>query len=114
MTDCIFCKIAAGDIPVDFIYKDEDVVAFPDMSPQAPTHILVIPRKHISTLNEAGDEDTERLGKLLRAASTIAQQQGFAEEGYRSVLNCNELAGQTVFHVHLHLLAGRAMHWPPG
>ena len=114
MTDCLFCKIIQGDIPGDIVYQDDDVLAFNDLNPQAPTHILIIPKKHIATTNDAQDEDAAVLGKLMLTAKKIAEDKGFADDGYRMVTNCNELAGQTVFHIHLHLLAGRAMHWPPG
>lgn len=112
--DCLFCKISKGDIPADIVYQDDELLAFRDISPQAPTHILVIPRKHIATLNDATEEDAPMLGKLMRVASTLASEAGCAEEGYRVVMNCNAGAGQTVFHIHLHLLCGRPMHWPPG
>jgi len=114
MTDCIFCKIVSGDIPGDIVYQDDDVLAFRDLNPQAPTHILVIPKQHFSTTNDLDAQDAELAGKLILAAKNIAKQEGIAEEGYRTVLNCNRGAGQTVFHIHLHLLGGRPMGWPPG
>ena len=114
MEDCIFCKIAAGEIPADKIYEDDTVVAFRDLSPQAPTHVLVIPRKHIATLNDLQPEDEAILGRMYGAAREIAVREGVAEPGYRTVVNCNEGGGQAVFHIHLHLLGGRMMHWPPG
>ncbi len=114
MTDCIFCKIVSGDIPGDIIYQDDDVLAFRDLNPQAPTHILVIPKKHIATTNEIEPEDAELVGKMYLAAKQIAKDEGIAESGYRCVLNCNAEAGQTVFHIHLHILGGRPMGWPPG
>lgn len=114
MDDCVFCKIAAGEIPADRVYEDESVVAFRDLNPQAPTHVLVIPRRHIATLNDVTPGDEETIGRLFLAAREIAAREGFAETGYRTVVNCNEAGGQTVFHVHLHLLGGRMMHWPPG
>ena len=114
MTDCIFCKIVSGDIPADIVYQDEDVVAFRDLNPQAPTHILVIPRKHIATTNDIQPEDAELVGKMHLAAKQIARDEGIAESGYRTVLNCNAAAGQTVFHIHLHVMGGRPMGWPPG
>lgn len=114
MTDCIFCKIASGEIPGDIVYQDDHVVAFRDLNPQAPTHILVIPREHYSTTNDLDEADAELAGKLILAAKKIAHEEGIAEEGYRTVLNCNRGAGQTVFHIHLHLLGGRPMGWPPG
>lgn len=114
MDDCIFCKIVAGDIPADIIYEDEQVLAFRDLNPQAPTHALVIPRRHISTLNDLAEADAELIGRMHLAARTVAEQDGIAETGYRTVFNCNEGAGQTVFHIHLHVLGGRRMNWPPG
>ena len=114
MTDCIFCKIVSGDIPGDIVYQDDDVLAFRDLNPQAPTHVLVIPKKHISTTNDIQPEDASLVGKMFLAAQQVAQQEGIAESGYRSVLNCNEGAGQSVFHIHLHILGGRQMTWPPG
>jgi histidine triad (HIT) family protein len=112
--DCLFCKILAGDIHAEVIYESDDAVAFRDINPQAPTHVLIIPRRHIATINDlqAGDESV--VGSLYLAAKTIAAQEGLAEDGYRVVMNCNEGAGQTVFHLHLHLLGGRPLSWPPG
>jgi len=112
--DCIFCKIAAGQIPAKIAYQDDDVVAFHDLQPQAPTHILVIPRKHIATVNDLTPDDAALVGKLFLAARQIASEQGFAADGYRLVMNTNRDAGQSVFHIHLHLLAGRSLSWPPG
>ena len=112
--NCIFCKIANGELESEIVYQDEDVLAFQDINPQAPTHILCIPRKHISTTNELTEDDEAVTGKLLLTASQLAKQLGFAEDGYRLVMNCNGHAGQTVFHIHLHLLGGRHMSWPPG
>lgn len=114
MSDTIFGKIAAGEMSADIVYADDEVVAFRDVSPQAPTHILVIPRKPIPTLNAAQLEDVELLGKLLLAAAKVAAQEGIAASGYRVVVNCNAAAGQTVFHLHLHVLGGRPLQWPPG
>lgn len=114
MSDTIFGKIASGEIAADLVYQDEDVVAFRDISPQAPTHLLVIPRKPIPTLDAAGPEDAALLGKLLLVAAQVARESGIAERGYRTVINCNAQAGQTVFHLHLHVLGGRPMQWPPG
>jgi histidine triad (HIT) family protein len=114
MSDTVFGKIARGEIPADILYQDEDVVAFRDLSPQAPTHVLVIPRKPIATLNDLEPDDAELVGKLFLAAKTVARKEGVADSGYRVVINCNAGAGQTVFHLHLHLLGGRAMRWPPG
>jgi histidine triad (HIT) family protein len=114
MSDTLFGKIAAGEVPADIVYEDEDVVAFRDIGPQAPTHVLVIPRKPIPTINDLESEDAELVGKLFLAAKKIAQEEGIAEAGYRTVINCNAGAGQTVYHLHLHLLGGRPMQWPPG
>ena len=114
MEDCIFCKIAAGDIPADKVYEDDTVVAFRDLNPQAPTHVLVVPRKHIATLNDLEAEDEAVVGRMYAAVREIAQREDLAEAGYRTVVNCNEAGGQVVFHIHLHLLGGRMMHWPPG
>ena len=114
MTDDLFLKIIERDIPADIVYEDDDVLAFRDINPQAPLHVLVIPKKHIRTLNDVSGEDQTLLGKLLIVARNIARDEGFAEEGYRVVMNCNRDAGQTVFHIHVHLLAGRSLSWPPG
>ncbi|WP_373507075.1 histidine triad nucleotide-binding protein [Thiocapsa sp.] len=114
MSDTIFGKIANGEISADIVYEDEDLVAFRDIHPQAPTHILVIPRKPIPTLNEVQPEDAELIGKLFLAAAKIAEQEGIARSGYRTLINCNAAAGQTVYHLHLHILGGRPMQWPPG
>ena len=114
MEDCLFCKIIAGDIPADIVYESETAIAFRDINPQAPTHVLIIPRKHIATINDISEEDQAIVGSLYSAAREIARDEGYAESGYRAVMNCNEDAGQTVFHIHLHLLAGRPMGWPPG
>ena len=112
--DCLFCKILAGEIPADIIYESETAIAFRDINPQAPTHVLIIPRQHIATINDIQAEDHAVIGSLFSAAREIAKQEGFSDEGYRAVMNCNEAAGQTVFHVHLHLLGGRGLSWPPG
>ena len=114
MTDCLFCKIAAGEIAAELVFKNDSVVAFRDINPQAPTHILVIPRKHIATINDIGQDDSSLVGELYLVAAELARKEGFADEGYRVVMNCNEGAGQTVFHIHLHLLGGRRFSWPPG
>jgi histidine triad (HIT) family protein len=114
MSDTIFGKIAAGEVSADIVYEDDDLVAFRDLHPQAPTHILVIPRKPIPTLNEVQPEDAELIGKLFLAAAKIAEQEGIARSGYRTLINCNAAAGQTVYHLHLHILGGRPMQWPPG
>lgn len=112
--NCLFCEIANGEIESEIIYQDAEVLAFRDINPVAPTHILCIPRKHISTTNDLQEEDEALAGKLFLTASKLAKQLGFAEDGYRLVMNCNGHAGQTVFHIHLHLLGGRHMSWPPG
>ncbi|WP_415905292.1 histidine triad nucleotide-binding protein [Neptuniibacter sp. QD48_55] len=111
--DCLFCKIINKEIPAEIIYEDEHVIAFNDISPQAPTHALIIPRKHIATLNDISAEDTEVVGHMVKTASTIAKQLGIDESGYRTVFNCNSDGGQTVYHIHLHLLGGKPMGWPP-
>jgi histidine triad (HIT) family protein len=112
--NCLFCKMVSGAIKPDLVYQDDKVLAFRDINPQAPTHILVIPKRHVATLNELRDEDVELAGRLLLTARRIAKEEGLAEAGYRTVMNTNADAGQTVFHVHLHLLGGRRMQWPPG
>jgi histidine triad (HIT) family protein len=114
MSDTIFGKIAAGEVAADIVYQDEDVVAFRDLGPQAPVHVLVIPRKPIATLNDLAPEDAELVGKMFLAAKKVAEQEGIAEAGYRTVVNCNAAGGQSVYHLHLHLLGGRPMQWPPG
>jgi histidine triad (HIT) family protein len=112
--DCLFCRIAAGDLPADIVHQDEELVAFRDIHPQAPTHILIIPRRHIETLNDLTAADGEIVGRMILTAQTLAAREGIAEAGYRTVMNCNREAGQSVFHIHLHLLGGRPMGWPPG
>ena len=114
MTDCIFCKIAAGEIPATKVYDDGEVLAFRDINPEAPVHLLVIPRRHIATLNDLTEADAALIGWLYLAAKQVAIELGVAENGYRTVINCNRDAGQIVFHVHMHLLAGRELGWPPG
>jgi histidine triad (HIT) family protein len=113
-TDCLFCKIVAGDIRAEIIYESESAIAFRDINPQAPTHVLIIPRQHIATINDLDEDDGPTVGHLFKAAKEIAAAEGFADDGYRVVMNCNEAAGQTVFHIHLHLLGGRLLTWPPG
>ena len=114
MADCLFCKIARREIPAALVYEDERVIAFSDINPQAPTHVLVVPKRHIATLNDLGTEDDRLVGELVRRAAAIAAERGLAPGGYRTVFNTNRDAGQTVFHIHLHLLGGRGMAWPPG
>jgi histidine triad (HIT) family protein len=111
---CLFCRIASGEIPASKVYEDDEVFAFNDINPQAPLHVLVIPKRHIATTNDLSAADEALVGRLVRRAAAIAAEKGYAERGYRTVFNCNAEAGQTVFHVHLHLLAGRGLGWPPG
>lgn len=114
MPDCIFCKIIAGEIPSQRVFEDDEILAFEDVSPAAPTHVLVIPKQHIETVNDLTGEQAELTGKLLLRAKAIAGERGLSEDGYRLVMNCMRGAGQTVFHIHLHLLGGRPFTWPPG
>lgn len=114
MTDTLFAKIIRREIPADIVHEDDEVLGFRDIHPQAPVHVLFVPKKPFATLNELSDADGPTVGKLVLAAVRWAGQQGFSEDGYRLVMNCNRDGGQTVYHLHLHLLAGRAMHWPPG
>tara|TARA_Y100001970_G_scaffold278038_1_gene383170 strand:- start:65 stop:409 length:345 start_codon:yes stop_codon:yes gene_type:complete len=114
MTDCLFCKIIDGEIPGDIVYENDSVLAFNDINPIAPVHILIIPKEHIATLNDLEEKHTQTMGELFLAAKKIASEKGFSESGYRTVFNCNKDAQQTVFHIHLHLIAGRQMTWPPG
>ena len=111
---CLFCKIAAGEIPASKVYEDERLLAFNDINPQAPMHVLVIPKRHIATLNELAAGDDALVGAMVRTAAAIAKEKGYDGPGYRTVFNCNAQAGQTVFHVHLHVLGGRTLTWPPG
>jgi histidine triad (HIT) family protein len=112
--DCLFCKIVAGDIPATIVREDATALAFEDVNPQAPLHVLVVPRRHIATLNELTGDDEALIGHLVGMARDIARDRGLDSKGYRTVFNCNADAGQTVFHIHLHLLAGRTLSWPPG
>ncbi|MDE2088476.1 MAG: histidine triad nucleotide-binding protein [Gammaproteobacteria bacterium] len=114
MPDCIFCKMVAGEIQPDLVYQDQYVIAFRDINPQAPTHVLVVPREHIATLNDLTPEHASLIGRMYLAAQAVAHQEGIAERGYRTLINCNPEAGQTVYHLHLHVLGGRHMRWPPG
>jgi histidine triad (HIT) family protein len=114
MADCLFCKIVEGKIPAKVVHRDEHCLGFADINPQAPLHLLLIPLRHIPSLNDATVEDRETLGHLMFCAQKLAEDNGFADSGYRVVMNTNADAGQTVFHVHLHLLAGRNLGWPPG
>lgn len=112
--DCLFCKIVRKEIPAKVQYEDDQVLAFHDIGPQAPTHVLVIPKKHLSTLNDLGDGDKDLIGRLILKGTEIAKELGHADKGYRLVANCQEEAGQSVFHIHLHVLGGRRFSWPPG
>ena len=114
MSDCLFCKIIAGAIPAKLVHEDDELIAFSDINPQAPLHALIVPRRHIPTLNDLAPADDALVGSMFRRAAAIATERGYADRGYRTVFNCNAEAGQSVFHIHLHLLAGRGMHWPPG
>jgi histidine triad (HIT) family protein len=111
---CLFCRIVAGEIPAKRVYEDEELLAFEDIKPEAPTHVLIIPKRHVATLNDLQQIDDSMIGAMVRRASTIAKERGLDSEGYRTVFNTNGHAGQTVFHIHLHLLAGRRFGWPPG
>ena len=112
--DCLFCKIVDGGIPADIVYENDSLVAFRDINPKAPTHILLIPRRHVATMNDLQDGDESLVGDLFLTAARLAADEGLADDGYRVVMNCNEAAGQSVFHIHLHLMGGRTMTWPPG
>lgn len=114
MPDCLFCKIISREIPAKIVYEDGRTVVIQDINPQAPFHVLVLPRQHIATLNELTPAEDGLVGEMIRRAASLARERGFDARGYRTVFNCNREAGQTVFHVHLHLLAGRAFTWPPG
>lgn len=112
--DCIFCRIAAWEIPAKVAYQDSEIMAFHDINPQAPVHLQIIPRRHIARISELTEETLPLVGKLVRAANRLAREMAIAEPGYRLVMNCNAAAGQSVYHIHLHLLGGRPMRWPPG
>ena len=114
VSDCLFCKIIAGQIPATIVYSDDRLVAFKDINPQAPMHVLIVPRRHISSLNELKGEDDGVVGEMVRRAAALATEHGHSDRGYRTVFNCNADAGQTVFHIHLHVLGGRRLGWPPG
>jgi len=111
---CLFCKIIEREIPAAIVFEDDQMIAFNDINPQAPTHVLIVPKRHIETLTDLTEGDDEIVGALVRRAAAIAAERGFAAKGYRTVFNTNRDAGQTVFHIHLHLLGGRSMTWPPG
>lgn len=114
MNDCLFCRIVRKEIPASVVYEDEDMLVFNDINPQAPLHALVVPTRHIATLNELSAEDEALVGRMVRRAASIARERGYADRGFRTVFNTNAEAGQTVFHIHLHVLAGRGLTWPPG
>lgn len=114
MSNCLFCRIVAGEIPASVVYQDDRLFAFRDVNPQAPAHVLIVPRQHVASLNELGPEHDGLVGEMVRRAGLLARELGHADAGYRTVFNCNAAAGQTVFHIHLHLLAGRTLGWPPG
>ncbi|MEL0615576.1 histidine triad nucleotide-binding protein [Cobetia marina] len=112
--DCLFCKIINREIPADIVYEDEEVLAFNDIHPQAPTHVLIIPKQHIATLNDIEESQLATVGRLQYTAARLAKKSGFADDGYRVVMNCNEDGGQTVYHIHMHLMGGRRFTWPAG
>jgi histidine triad (HIT) family protein len=114
MKECVFCRIIDGTIPAAKVHEDTEVVAFKDLNPQAPLHVLIVPRRHIATLNDLQPSDDGLVGTMVRTAADLARAHGYDQRGYRTVFNCNREAGQTVFHIHLHLLAGRGLTWPPG
>jgi len=114
LEDCLFCKIAAGKMDTDFIYQDEQVVVFEDINPKAPVHLFIVPKKHISDLNSLETEDSELIGHIYQIAKQMAAEYDIAESGYRLVSNCGDDGGQTVYHIHFHLLGGRKLQWPPG
>ena len=114
MDDCLFCKIVAGDIPADKVFENNNIYAFRDIDPKAPTHILIIPKEHISTTNDLDESHKTLEGEIMLTAKEIPGQEGIADSGYRTVFNCNQDGGQAVYHIHLHLLGGRHMNWPPG
>ena len=114
MSDCLFCRIIAREIPGQIVYEDDEVVVLKDINPQAPLHVLIVPRRHIATLNDLVPGDDGLIGSMFRRAALLAKEHGYAERGYRTVFNTNREAGQSVFHIHLHLLAGRSLTWPPG
>ena len=114
MSECLFCRIIGGDIKGAIVHQDTDLVAIKDINPQAPLHVLIMPRQHIATINDLTPANDALVGSMFRAAARLAKEAGYSERGYRTVFNCNSEAGQSVFHIHLHLLAGRGMAWPPG
>src|SRR5947199_10367292 len=114
MADCLFCRIVARDVPASIVYEDERLIAFNDINPQAPVHVLIVPKKHVPTLTDLTAGEDALVGEMVRRAGAIASERGISAGGYRTVFNTNREAGQTVFHIHLHLIGGRSMHWPPG
>jgi histidine triad (HIT) family protein len=114
VAECLFCRIVARQVPAAVVFEDDRLLAFNDINPQAPMHLLVIPRRHIASLNDLAREDDELVGQMVRRAASLASEHGHAERGYRTVFNCNAEAGQTVFHIHLHVMGGRRLTWPPG
>ncbi|RCW58260.1 MULTISPECIES: histidine triad nucleotide-binding protein [Halanaerobium] len=114
MTDCLFCKISAGKMDTDFVYEDDKLVVFEDINPQAPVHLLIVPKKHIADLNNLEESENELIGHVYQVAKKMAAEKGIADSGYRLVSNCGDDGGQTVFHIHFHLLGGRTLQWPPG
>jgi histidine triad (HIT) family protein len=114
MAQCLFCQIINGELNASIVYQDDRIVAFNDINPQAPTHVLIVPKRHISSLNDLVEDDDQLVGEMVRRAAAIAKSRGISNGGFRTVFNTNREAGQTVFHVHLHLIGGRPMHWPPG
>lgn len=114
MSNCLFCRVIAGELPASIVHQDDRLVAFDDTNPQAPVHVLVVPRRHIATLNDLTAQDDGLIGEMVRRAAIIAGERGIAPGGYRTVFNCNRGAGQSIFHIHLHVLGGRRMVWPPG
>jgi histidine triad (HIT) family protein len=114
MSECLFCRVVEGTIPATIVHSDDRLVAFADINPQAPLHVLIVPRRHIATLNDLVEGDDDLTGAMIRLAAALARERGYADSGYRVLFNCNQHAGQTVFHIHLHLLAGRRFAWPPG
>jgi histidine triad (HIT) family protein len=114
MADCLFCRMITGELPATIVYQNDKLVAISDIHPQAPLHVLLIPRRHIATLNDLVETDDALVGEMIRCAATIAKERGFSQRGYRTLFNCNREAGQSIYHLHLHLLAGRHLGWPPG
>jgi histidine triad (HIT) family protein len=114
MTGCLFCRIIAREIPGQIVFEDDSLLVFKDINPQAPLHVLIVPKRHIATLNDLAPDDDALVGSMFRRAAALAREHGYSERGYRTVFNCNREAGQTVFHIHLHLLGGRSLTWPPG